>query len=279
MATTSLLTAYEAVLARWPVDVESIDVPSPFGTTRVQACGPANAVPLVLLHGGGATATVWLHNVAEFAVGHRVYALDQIGDVGCSLNDRRPVTSVDDLMSWLDATLGELGVESADVCGHSNGAWIALNYAIRSPWRVRRLVLLDPTRCFAGLNPVYLWHALPLLRPTGQRMRKFLAWETAGADLDPDWLRLVTVGAEEFTARAKTIIARMPASEALRAMTVPTLVLLAERSRAHAIRRVAARAGALLPDVRTSVLSGLTHHSMPLWRPKELNSQVVDFLA
>lgn len=35
--------AYDKVLAKWPADREALRVPTPFGTTHVNACGPADA--------------------------------------------------------------------------------------------------------------------------------------------------------------------------------------------------------------------------------------------
>src|SRR2546423_3023605 len=93
--------AYDAVLARWPIAVETVDLRSAYGTTRVNACGPAGAPPLVLLPGGGATSTVWVANVAALAARHRAYAVDLVGDAGRSVADGRPVRTPADLVDWL----------------------------------------------------------------------------------------------------------------------------------------------------------------------------------
>ncbi|WP_186785733.1 hypothetical protein [Streptomyces misionensis] len=52
-------SAYEAVLAKWPADREAQSIPTPHGTARVNACGPREAPPLLLLPGGGATSVSW----------------------------------------------------------------------------------------------------------------------------------------------------------------------------------------------------------------------------
>src|SRR3954469_5020090 len=86
--------AYDAVLARWPVAVEAVDLRSPYGTTRVHSCGPRDGKPLILLHGGGATSTVWFANVGELSRVHRVHAVDVMGNAGRSVNDGRPVDTL-----------------------------------------------------------------------------------------------------------------------------------------------------------------------------------------
>jgi pimeloyl-ACP methyl ester carboxylesterase len=276
---TAFFAAYDAVLDQWPVSHRAVDIPSPYGTTRVNACGPEDGTPLVLLPGGGATSTVWFANVAALSRAHRVYAVDLMGDAGRSVHDGRPITVLDDLMDWLDGVFGHLGLDSADLLGHSYGGSIALHYALRSPQRVRRLVLLDPNQCFTGMKAGYLLHALPLLvRPTAERMRALIAWETGGAPVDPAWLKLVCLGAADFP-RSKVVVGRRPGAERLRGCTVPTLVLLAGDSRVHDIRRVSANAREAMPEVTTAVLPGVSHHAMPTGKSTQLDRHVVEFLS
>ncbi|MFE8958486.1 alpha/beta fold hydrolase [Streptomyces iakyrus] len=275
---TRFLAAYDAVLDHWPVPVDRMDLTSAYGTTRVTACGPTNGEPLVLLHGGGTTSAVWFANVADLSRIRRVYAVDRIGEAGRSLPGGRPLRSVDDLLVWLDGVLDGLGLGRADLCGHSYGGWIALTYALRTPQRVRKLTLLDPTQCFAGYKAGYLLRALPMLiRPTAQRARAFLAWETHGAEVDPAWLDLYGRAAE--FPRTKVVVGKRPRSRQLRNLTIPTLVLLAGDSRAHHVRRVEATARLHLPHVETAVLPGLSHHSVPFARAAAINSMLLDFLG
>ncbi|WP_330267432.1 alpha/beta fold hydrolase [Streptomyces griseorubiginosus] len=272
--------AYGKVMARWPADREALRVPTPFGTTHVNACGPSDAPPLVLLPGGGgATSASWYAQAAHLARTHRVLAVDLIGAPGRSAPaaDRHPRT-VADLSAWLDALLDELGVGEADFGGHSYGGWIALHHALRAPDRMRRLFLLDPTQCFAGFKAAYLRHALPmLLRPTPTRVRAFLTWETGGAALDPDWLRLQEAAAG-FPA-IRPVTGPRPAPEALRALKTPVLLLVAANSRTHDTSDVTARAAGLLPRVEADVVPGVSHHALPQSAPPELARRLTEFLG
>jgi pimeloyl-ACP methyl ester carboxylesterase len=269
--------AYDAVLAQWPVAVEPVDIPSPYGTTHVNVCGPRDGRPLVLLHGGGATSTVWFANVGRLSLTHRVHAVDIIGGAGRSVADGRPVNSPADLMDWLDGLFSALDLDGADLCGHSYGGWLALDYALHAPARVRRLVLLDPTDCFAGMRLSYRLRAVPVFaRPSAERMRAFIRWETGGMPVDPAWLSLMCLGTE-FPG-SKVVMPRRPAPDRLRASAVPTLLLLAEKSRSHDIHRVAANARRLMPHILTAVLPGSSHHSVPTENPERLNRGLEEFL-
>ncbi|MGW7414164.1 alpha/beta fold hydrolase [Streptomyces sp. NPDC054863] len=278
--------AYEALLAKWPAGhaAEPSTVPTPFGTTRINSCGPADAPPLLLLPGGGTSSPSWYANVAGLARTHRVHAVDPIGDPGFSVADpARPLRTIADQGTWLDAVLDGIGAGSvstppAALAGHSYGAWTALHYALRSPGRVSDLVLLDPTQCFAGLAKGYLARALPmLLRPRADRIAKFLRWETQGVPLDPAWLRLQEAAAEFKGARPVT--GPSPTPDELRTLRPRTLILLAEHSRTHDSRKAAARAAELLPAATISVLPYATHHSLPFARPTELNDRIAEFLG
>lgn len=185
-----------------------------------------------------------------------------------------------DLTAWLDAVLDGLNIASPALCGHSYGAWIALHHALHAPDRVSELILVDPTGCFAGYRPGYLLHALPmLLRPNARRTRTFLNWETSDAPLDPVWLHLRDTAAAFPSARPVT--GPRPAPELLAALNVPTLILLAENSRAHNSATVAAAAARLLPHARTATIPGATHHTLPLHAPDadELNRRIEEFLS
>ncbi|MEU6906784.1 alpha/beta fold hydrolase [Streptomyces coeruleorubidus] len=270
--------AYDAVLRQWPVEVHSVDVPSPYGSTRVHICGPEDGVPVVLLPGGGSTSVVWFANIAALASTHRVYAVDLMGDIGRSVHDGAPLRGAGDLVAWLDALFDELDLDGAHLCGHSYGAWIALNHALHAPHRLGRLALLDPANCFAGMSPRYLMHGLPvLLKPTAERVRAFHRWETGRTPADPVWRAFLDSTAT--ARRSKVVAMRRPRTQQLRACTVPALVLLAEHSRVHDVPRTAAAARRLLPRARVITLPDASHHSLPTERPAELNRLLAQFLA
>ncbi|GGW86116.1 alpha/beta fold hydrolase [Streptomyces noursei] len=271
--------AYGQGMALWPVAVERLDLETEFGSTRVNACGPSGGPPLVLLSGGGTTSAVWYARVASLARTHRVYAVDLMGGPGLSVPDGRPLRRPADLMAWLDGVVDALGAERVALLGHSYGGWIALSYAVHAPDRVERLALLDPTQCFAGFRASYLVRAVPLLvRPGEVTARRFLAWEARGGPaVAPELVRLTGVGGREF--RGRPVTGPRPDVARLGTAAPPALVLLAGRSRAHDVRRVAAAAGRSLPGARVVTVPGVGHHALPELRSAELDGWVAGFLT
>jgi esterase len=98
---------------------------------------------VVLLHGGGLDATDWQEIAPALAeTGRRVTAPDLRG---CGESDWDPDAryGVEQTLADLDELVGELGLGTFDLVGHSLGAVTACVYAARWPERVRRCVMED----------------------------------------------------------------------------------------------------------------------------------------
>jgi pimeloyl-ACP methyl ester carboxylesterase len=271
-------SAYQRVVDHWPVKVTGLDAPTDYGTTQLLASGDETAPAVLLLPGGSATATAWSAVAGELSRAHRVVAVDPIGQPGLSTPGQRPLKTAADLASWLDQVLDYLGVQRAALAGHSYGAWLALRYALHAPGRVSRLVLLDPTACFAPLSLAYRLRSIPpFTRPSAGRARRLLAWETRGRPLDPEWLAVATAGAD--LGRPRIVLPAVPKPEELAGLAMPALVVVAARSRVHDPAQIAARARQRLPEVTVETLAQATHHTIPTQDADELSASIAGFLA
>jgi len=269
--------AYQAAVDRWPVPVTAQQVRTGYGTTHALACGPPDAPPVVLLPGGGATAVAWRALAGGLARGHRVLAVDPPGQPGPGRPGGTPPGTAADLADWLSQVLDGLAAAPAALAGHSYGAWLALQCALHAPERVARLVLLDPTDCFAPLSVRYRLRAIPVLaRPAASRMRRFLAWETGGRPLDPVWLAVVAAGQD--LGRASIVAPKRPSPGQLAGLRPPALVIVAGQSRAHDPRRVARRARDQLPGAAIVTLAQASHHSIPVSDAGQLLHHLEPFL-
>ena len=96
--------------------------------------------PVVLLHAGIADSRMWDRQFAVFAAGHTVLRYDQPG-YGRTAPTPGPFTPREDLRVLLHT----LGIARASLVGCSMGSRTALDFALRYPDRVDRLVLTSPS--------------------------------------------------------------------------------------------------------------------------------------
>jgi pimeloyl-ACP methyl ester carboxylesterase len=278
----SYLAAYDAALKLWPVPYEERDIPTRFGTTHVLVSGPKDAPPLVLLHGYMATSTMWSANVADFCKDHRVYAVDVMGQPGKSFPDE-PVRSAADYAVWLTATLEGLGLGPISLVGMSYGAWLALNFAMAAPDRVQRLVLLSPGGGFAPIVRQFsLRGMLMVLFPTRVTVNWFMRWlgvtDRPGRPNARSVLELTYLGLKHFRMPPESrVVPTVLSDDQLRAMRVPTLLLIGEHEVVCDPAAALARARELVTEIQGELVSGCSH-DMCFSQRRIVDARVLDFL-
>jgi len=102
---------------------------------RLHCVERGSGEPLVLLHGNGEDGSYFAAQVERFQRDYRVIAVDTRGHGG-SPRGTAPFT-LEQFASDLAAFMDERGIESAHILGFSDGANIALLFALRWPDRVR----------------------------------------------------------------------------------------------------------------------------------------------
>lgn len=102
---------------------------------------PGPGMPLVLLHGGGSSATYYLPLLDELGDRH-VVAVDRPGFGLSAPVAYEPDSFRRTAVEFVRGVLDVLEVDRADVVGNSMGGTWALWYALEEPARLRRLALL-----------------------------------------------------------------------------------------------------------------------------------------
>ena len=133
------------------VEVEIEQLTTVVNGVRVHYTRAGSGPALVLVHGLVGSARNWSRNI-EFLAGFRtVYAID-LANAGASERvkglDAGLVPTAERLASCMDS----LGIDVADIAGHSHGGAIAMMLAARHPERVRGLVLFAPANPFCRLG-------------------------------------------------------------------------------------------------------------------------------
>jgi pimeloyl-ACP methyl ester carboxylesterase len=223
---------------------------------RTGGAGPA----LVLLHGWALDLGMWERQLESFARSFRVVAYDRRG-FGRSSGEPGIERDVADLGALLDA----LAIERASIVAMSQGARVALRFALVDPARVERLVLDGPPDETAAATA----EEVPLAR-----YRELLEREGIDA-VRREWLRHPLMRLYWHDARTlmrlRAIVARYPGNdlratspppapvgERLREIAIPALVINGAHDSAR--RRAAGAAlAAALPDARHAIVPAAGH--------------------
>jgi proline iminopeptidase len=119
--------------------------------------GPADAPPLLVLHGGpGASHDYLLPQMLDLAGDYRLIFYDQRGGGQSKTTDRSPVTWQTQVAD-VDAVIQEFSLDPATIVGYSWGGLLAMLFGIesaagRTKSHVAKLVLLDPAPVNAELR-------------------------------------------------------------------------------------------------------------------------------
>jgi pimeloyl-ACP methyl ester carboxylesterase len=110
-------------------------------------CKAGRGPALVLVHGLVGSSGNWDQNIQFLAKFRTVYALD-LANMGYSDRVVGINPGLEAAADRLAAVMDALGIQRADVAGHSHGGAISMMLAARHPEKVRRLVLFAPANPF-----------------------------------------------------------------------------------------------------------------------------------
>ncbi|WP_394617758.1 alpha/beta fold hydrolase [Lentzea sp. JNUCC 0626] len=262
---------YDAILRKWPVPSEELDVPTRFGATRVRRSGSADGVPIMLLHGAMGTSLSWYPFVAALAEKHTVYAVDMIGEPGRSVQTR-PFENTEDEADWLADVLAGLGHEKVHLVGISRGAYLALNLAVRRSDGITGVLAIEPGGFGIAMLKFVLWSIGELVR--WMLPAPILRRISSGDPAVRHTLRPLLFGGLKYKVQLAPL--REFTDDELRSIDVPAHFLLAERNPVHDPKELAARLESLVSRVRTEIVPGTTH-TLPLEELELTTARIIAF--
>lgn len=256
-------------------------------------------VPVLLLHGGGydSASLSYKHAIGPISEQRRVFAPDW---PGYGQSDKPKVEyTTEYYVGFLDRLMNVLGLEKASLVGISMGGAISLGFALRSPHRVEKLVLVD-SHGLGGEVPggaaSYALVRLPLLNrlvwAALKRSRRMVRASLETTFYDP---RAVT---ENLVDEVYQLVKKPGAGQAWRTwqeneiereglrtnyvdrlpeLAVPTLILHGAED-GYVPVSWARRAHALMKNSTLNVFEQCGHW-LTLERPEEFNGVVLGFLA
>lgn len=272
------IAAYDAVLKRWPVPYEELDIPTRFGTTHLIASGSTSLPPLLLLHATGTSATMWSPNIGPLSSVFRVFAVDIMGEPGKS-RQVRLLKNREDCATWLCDLIQNLGLTRPDIAGLSYGGWHTLNFASYHPDKVNRIATLAPG---ASVLP-FSWPVLAMLRilpymPVKPNpLNRFFA---KGICPDELFARQFALGVRHFRYPdpRKSIFTEVFSDSELGSIHTPTLFLAGKNEVIYDPGAAIDRVKKLMPEISTALISD-AGHLVSMDQPALVNEQILKFLG
>jgi pimeloyl-ACP methyl ester carboxylesterase len=140
-ANAAFLEAEAQVFANYSVKPQTRELRLQKPTLAVRAVEMGTGEPALFLHGFGLTTAHWAPLLGRLPSLHRV-AIDMPGHGASDGVDYRGVNLRDWYRDMLTDVLDKLGVDSAHIIGHSQGAMLAMWLALDAPERVRSVVAI-----------------------------------------------------------------------------------------------------------------------------------------
>ncbi len=219
--------------------------------------------PLVLMHGGLVDARFFDPNVGPLAERFHVFLPERRGH-GHTPDVDGPITyqlMTDDTIAFIDQVVGG----PADLVGHSDGAFVAMQVAMQRPDLVKRLVMIS-----GGFNKS--GEAMPDMEWDVDALTQFLG--PAYGEVSPDGVAHFPVVATKIGEMA-AVEPNLAAAE-LAKVTARSLVMFSDddlMTLAHAVEMYDA-----LPNAELAIVPGTSHFLMQE-KPDLVNTIVLDFLT
>ena len=238
-----------------------------------------SGVPVVFLHPATGSVRVWEYQIPAFtAAGYRVIAFDRRG-WGRTVADPsgpQPGTGAEDLLALLDS----LGIQRAHIVGSAAGGFVALDFALSFPQRLRSLIvansvggLQDPEFLEIGrrIRPSQFDALPPEVREVGPSYR------AAHREGTQRWVDLEKISRPEGPRAPAQPMRNRITFSLLETIQLPTL-LITGGADMYAPPPIQQSFAAHIKGAQTLVVPEAGHSTY--WeQPEQFNRAVIDFIA
>ncbi|MDW5300298.1 MAG: alpha/beta hydrolase [Sedimentibacter sp.] len=211
-------------------------------------------IPFILLHGNGENGEYFIHQIEHFYKNYRVLAVDTRGH-GKSPRGTAPFT-IEQFVEDLNDFMNELGISEAIILGFSDGANIAMKFALKYPHKIKVLILNG-----GNLNPRGVKRTIQIPIEIGYKITKAFAGKSEDAKRN---MKLLGLMVNEPNIKA----------DELQSIHIPTLVIAGTKDMitlAHT-KEIAKN----IPNAKLSIIEG--NHFIANKVSKEFNKEVEIFL-
>ena len=229
---------------------------------------------LVLIHGLGANADSWRHQVEALSVNYRVIAMDLRGHGQSGYRADEPLT-IRTLATDVMALIKNFGIEQAHFCGISLGGMIALEIFVRYGLQVQSLILADTAAFFPppqARQELLAYFDRLNMAEWGQVMARRVLRRGAPEELRQELAQMLAANRRASYRQGLVAAFEGDYRWVLPQIELPTLILVGEEDQATPF----GYAQYLQKNIKDSVLQVISQagHSANLENPGEFNWRV-----
>jgi len=275
------LKLYDDTAKLWPLPSEVKMIDTSYGKTFVRISGPADAPPLVLLHGMGSNSLMWLRNIESLSEDYRTYAIDDIYGNGRSIYTKT-IKDSNDFVNWLDELFDvlELG-NNINLMGMSYGGWQAGLYALRFPDRLNKVALLAPAATVLPVSSAFGIRAIFSMLPVRYFTKRLMYWVMEDAVKKDEEAMSELVDAM-FLA-SKSFKTRRPPEPTVfdddewKSIGVPMLYVVGENEKIYSAEKAVQHLNTVAPQIKTDIIPGAGHDLVSV-QAEMVDEMVLKFL-
>lgn len=283
------LAHYEKRLSEWAKPYEEFSVNTSFGKTQVRVNGKKGLPPLVLLPGAGSCSLQWVHNISTLSLHYRTYAIDGLINLGClgKSEPTKPIINAKDAVVWMNELFDHLQFNGLPILvGASYGGWLAAQYAVAHPNRLKKLVLIAPAGVVMPFSFSYMIRAIVLnVLPAKVVYRCFFKWsfrhlwhhnKTLWHAVVDDFS--LSVACFNRVNPKELPIIKPLNDEQLKALTlISTHFIIGEHDVLYCARAAIEKLNKVAPQINTEIISN-AGHDLLLVETERINTKIIDCL-
>jgi Predicted hydrolases or acyltransferases (alpha/beta hydrolase superfamily) len=273
---------YDEALKQLTVPYDTFYVKTAYGDTHILHCGQKGNPQLILLHCQGFSSIAWLYNLEELAKYFEIFCVDSIGEPGRTRSNRTKMAN-EEYVFWLSEVIHLLRLEKPSIAGWSFGGFIAINFAIKHPERIHKLILMSPAASIAPLSLTFYLKLLPALFSTkDEKINCFLKWisDSDNQDFSNPIFTLFTIGMKNFRGWLKGTKLVVFKKSDFQKITAPILLMIGENDPIYkkvTPAELVYKMNNMLVNITAEIIPGT--HGFPIQNAALVNQKIVSFIS
>lgn len=250
-----VISFYENLLEQWQQPSKQLIFETNYGDTFIIESGTNHSESVLLLHGSGSNSAMWIADVKELSKYYHVFTIDIIGECGKS-SENRPSFKSDSYSDWLSDLIDKLGLNKVSLVGCSFGGWIAMDFAIKYPEKIEKLVLMATAGVVQVKTKTIFWIIITsFLGSWGFRKLNKLVY--SNLEIDDKALEFASLIKSNY--KPRTDVLPVLKDYTLKKLEIPTLFIGGENDCFYNSEKTASLLKANLKKVQCIVLEKTGH--------------------